>query len=208
MKNKQNSISYPFIDEILKNPPIIQSGSSFYGFRSGFFGIDIKFDRKMERAALVKNGDIFLLNIKSGSMTQITDTHIRESNAQFTQSGEELYFTSEDNLFLLSLRDASIKQMTSFMQDSPPEQRKPDDIQMWYSRQQKELFREFSSQRREGMTFPPFSPQKKIKPFHLNKNQNIYFLCPAICHKDRVYGNHGFPRQSRLCIPEHKSRNC
>jgi len=159
------------IDEILKNPPIIPSGFSFYGFRSGFFGIDIQFDRKMERAALVRNGDIFLLHLKNGAMTQITDT-----NAQFTQSGEELYFTSENNLFLLSLKDASTKQMTLFTQDSPPEKRKPDDIQMWYSKQQKELFKEFSAQRREGMPFFPFSPQKKIKPFHLNKNQNIYFL--------------------------------
>ncbi len=164
------------IDEILKNPPIIQSDFSFYGFRSGFFGIDIKFDRKMERAVLVRNGDIFLLQIKTGAMTQITDTNVRESDAQFTQSGEELYFTSEDNLFLLSLKDASLKQMTLFTQNPPPEKRKPDDIQMWYSKQQKELFKEFSAQRREGMPFFLSSPQKKIKPFPLNKNQIIYFM--------------------------------
>ncbi len=164
------------IDEILKNPPVIRSDFSFYGYRSGFLGMDLKYDREKKRAALVRNGDIFLLHLKNGTMTQITDTPARESDARFTQSGEELSFASKDNLFLLSLKEARIKQMTLFTKEPPPQQSKPDEIQTWYNKQQKELFQEYSARGREGMPFFPFSPQKKIKPFHLDKNQSIYFL--------------------------------
>lgn len=164
------------IDEILKNPPLLKSRSSFYGYGAGFSGINLKFDPQKEKAVLVRNGDLFLLLIKKGEMIQITNTNARESNARFTHSGEDLYFTSDHNLFLFSLKGSTLSQMTSFTYDSPPAKKKPNEIQSWYTQQQKELFKEFNKRRGESRFSLSSFSGKKIKPFYLNEKQSIYNL--------------------------------
>lgn len=196
------------IDEILKNPPLIQSTTSFYGYGSGFSGINLKFDPKKERAVIVRNGDIFLLHIEKGEMIQITNTNARESNARFTHTGEDLYFTSDHNLFLLSLKDSTLSQMTSFTHDSPPEKKKPDEIQTWYTQQQKELFHEFNKRQEEPrFPFSSFS-SKRMKPFYLNETQNIYLmeLSPDKKYVFFIMGERN-PDVKNTLVPEYVTRS-
>lgn len=195
------------IDEILRNPPLIQASTSFYGYGRGFSGIDLNFDPKKEKAVMVRNGDIYLLHLKKGDMIQITNTNARESNARFTHSGEDLYFTSDHNLFLLSLKDSCLSQMTSFTHDSPPEKKEPDEIQTWYTQQQKELFDEFNKPQEEPrFPFSSFS-QKRMKPFYLSETQNVYLmeLSPDNKHVFFIMGERNPDVKSTL-VPEYVTR--
>jgi dipeptidyl aminopeptidase/acylaminoacyl peptidase len=166
------------LDDMLKLPPAPSSISfRFPGF--GLFGMEIKFDRAQKKALLVRGGDISLLDIPSGKMTELIATDERESNANFTFDQEKIYFTSQGNLFLLSLQDRGLRQMTSFSKKAPAPAKKPDEVEKWYIDQQKELFQEFSraEQRtgRRGM-FPFLSSQTRRKPFFLTEEQDVASL--------------------------------
>jgi len=195
------------INEILKNPPLMQSSSSFYGYGSGFSGISLKWDPEKKKAVMGRNGDIFLLYRKKGEMIQITKTRARESNARFTFSGEDLCFTSNHNLFFLSLKDSTLKQMTSFTYDTPPKKRKTDEIQKWYSQQQKELFQEFNKQQGDDRSRFHSLSQKRMKPFYLDKTQNIYQLelSPDNKYVFFIMGERN-PEAKNTIVPEYVTR--
>jgi len=136
-------------EELLKVLPIPSRSSSYSRyFRSGFPGMEVRFDKEKKRALLIRDGDISLLDIPTGKLTQLTSTDERESNANFTFDQKKISFTYQDNLFLLNLQDRCLHQMTSFSKRTPPLDKKPDEIERWYQDQQKELFQEFSKPRR------------------------------------------------------------
>ena len=166
------------MDDLLKLPPFsTQTGYSRYS-RFGF-GMEIQYNREKTRALIGRNGDISLLDVPSGKITQIISTDARESNVRFTQDEKKISFTCQDNLFLLSLTDNSLRQMTSFTKQTPPPQQKPNEVEKWYRDQQKELFQEFSRPRRGsgrmGM-FPSFGGGNRRKPFIIKEGQYIFSL--------------------------------
>lgn len=168
------------LKDLLMLPPY-PSRSFFFSryFRFGSLGMEIKFNREKRRALFIRGGDIKLLDIPSGKITQLTFTDEQESNANFTFDQKKICFTCENNLFLLSLKDNSLHQMTSFSKKTPPSDKKPDETEKLYREQQKELFQEFKKPRRDrgqrGM-FPSFGDTKKRKPFFLNKDQSLAYL--------------------------------
>ncbi len=165
------------VNDLLKLPPFSSRASSFV--RRGFFGFEMRLDKSEKRAVFVRSGDISLLDIVSGKVTQLTFTDSNESNANFSFDQEKIYFTSENNLFLLSLRDNGLRQMTSFTKKAPPPSQKPDEVEKWYAEQQKELFQEFSKAQERGRLsgmFPSFDSTGRRKPFVLSENQNVYGL--------------------------------
>jgi dipeptidyl aminopeptidase/acylaminoacyl peptidase len=128
--------------EMQKLPALSAGGrGGMAGF--GGFGGETRFDREHKRVLISQAGDISLLDLASGNIASLITTDARESNANFTFDKKKIYFTSEDNLFVFSLQDRSLKQMTSFTRRTPPPERKPDDLAKWYSDQQLELFQQF-----------------------------------------------------------------
>src|SRR5581483_1120984 len=59
-----------------------------------------------------ENGDIFLYDHTRGERKQLTRTDDAEINPHFTQDQRHIYFTRSSNLFVMSLEDGSIAQMT------------------------------------------------------------------------------------------------
>jgi len=166
------------LDDLLKLPPLpARTFGRFRGF--GLFGVEIRFDKAEKRALIVRGGDISLLDIPSGKITELTLTDERDSNANFSFDQEKIYFTSQNNLFLLSLKDGSLRQLTSFSKRTPPPSKKPDDVEKWYSDQQKELFQEFSkaAERMGQRGMPPFlGSSSQRKPFFLGEGQEVASL--------------------------------
>ncbi len=76
------------IEDLLKLPPF-PSRSSFSRY-SGFFGMEIRFDKERKRALFTRGGDIYLLDIPSGKTTQLTATDERESGVNFTFDQEKI----------------------------------------------------------------------------------------------------------------------
>jgi dipeptidyl aminopeptidase/acylaminoacyl peptidase len=172
------------MQEMQKLPPAPASGAAFRMSGFGGFGGDARFDKDRKRALQTQGGDISLLDIAAGKTTVLISTDARKSNANFSFDQKKIYFTSEDNLFVFSLEDRGLRQMTSFSRSTPPPDRgKPDELAKWYSDQQAELFQQFKqgldrTGGREGMLggrggFQAQAPASRRKPFVLKENQNI-----------------------------------
>jgi dipeptidyl aminopeptidase/acylaminoacyl peptidase len=182
---KQNPIPQKTtIEEMQKLPPAPPSAGAFRMFGFGGFGGDVRFDKDRKRALQTQGGDITLLDIAAGKTTVLISTDARKSNADFTFDQKKIYFTSEDNLFVFSIEDRSLRQMTSFTRRTPPPDRgKPDELAKWYSDQQGELFQQFKQGLdrrggREGMGggrggFQAQAPTSRRKPLVLKENQNV-----------------------------------
>lgn len=169
------------VDELLKLPPIPPSSQySLYRFsRFRSLEMEIKFDKKKQRALLVRQGDIYLLDIPTGTTTQLTFTDEQESNANFTFDEKKIYYTFQNNLFLLSLEKKSLMQLTSFSRKKTPEPKKSDEIEKFYQEQQKELFEQFKTKQRERTPrniFSSLPKSRRRKPFYLGEEQRLISL--------------------------------
>lgn len=195
-------------EDLLKLPPL-PSRAAFSRYSRYIFGMEINFDREKKRAVIVRNGDINLLDVATGKITQLTFTDERESNANFTSDGEKISFTCQDNLFLLSLKDNSLRQMTSISRKAPPSPKKPDEVEEWYRQQQQKLFEEFSLPRRgrgRGM-FPSFGGGSSRQPFFLEEGQFIFGLDLSPDEKYVIFLlSESLPEVKQTIVPNYLTR--
>ncbi len=61
-----------------------------------------------------KNGDIFLFDVGSGQVKQITNTVARESNPYFSGDEKKIYFTLDQNTYRWEITTGSVQQITDF----------------------------------------------------------------------------------------------
>src|SRR5215471_14589926 len=65
-------------------------------------------DEGRTRKLFVADGDIFLLDLRTGNRRQLTQTIAAESAPGFTLNPDHVYFTRENNLYLLSLSTGAL----------------------------------------------------------------------------------------------------
>ncbi len=65
-------------------------------------------------------GDLYTLNNATGKITQITKTSEAETNPRFTQDGKRITFTRGGNLFLMSLDNGFLEQLTDIRSAAAP----------------------------------------------------------------------------------------
>jgi dipeptidyl aminopeptidase/acylaminoacyl peptidase len=150
-----------------------------------------------------RNGDIYLYDNTTGAVRQLTKTADMESNPRFTADGKRIAFTRANNLYVMSLEDGSLVQMTDIRAGGAPaapapgagfgggfgqgrgggaaaasgEQQKGTESQEYLKKEQKELLeyvRDRAAQREEQQ-----ARQKKEnprKPFTLQPRQSIMGL--------------------------------
>ena len=68
--------------------------------------------RDHKRMVYARNGDIYLYDYSNDRCRQITKTADAESNPRFTRDGNHISFTRANNLYVMSLEDGSLVQMT------------------------------------------------------------------------------------------------
>ncbi|MCR4396673.1 MAG: DPP IV N-terminal domain-containing protein, partial [Candidatus Saccharicenans sp.] len=175
-------------EKILENPPLGGAGRfrGFFGF--GRFGSSWQWDKNRKRLLVNQNGDIFLHDLATRKTEQLTATDQAESSLGFTFDQKKIYYQSGDNLFILSLTDRSLRQLTSFTREKQPEPPKPTDIQKWYEDQQRALFKDIFRMGFEGFgrggggadLLPPLSRvTTRRKPFLLAENQRLVLAEPS-----------------------------
>lgn len=129
------------------------------------------------------NGDLFLMELQSGKRDQLTNTIEREGNPQFTDNGEGIIFTREDNLFLLE-EPFKITQLTQFKKGKAPRERSPSDFRRWIAEEQMELIdileeraaeREARSRRRAARR-----PQRPLEIYLGNDNVSDLKISPDL----------------------------
>src|SRR5215204_4654756 len=75
-------------------------------------------DRRL--TVFTEEGDVFLYDHGKGERRQLTRTVEAESNAHFTRDQRAVYFTRQNNLYVMSLDGGSLEQLTDIRAPAPP----------------------------------------------------------------------------------------
>jgi len=88
-----------------------------------------------------KYGDLFLLNILSGKIKQITRTNSRESNPEFNLSEDKIIYTIGNNLFSWEIKTGQTRQLTQLKSgQKPPKTKSKSEQEAWLYNQQANMF--------------------------------------------------------------------
>jgi dipeptidyl aminopeptidase/acylaminoacyl peptidase len=92
-----------------------------------------------------KNGDIYLSDLKTGSVQQLTSTVERESNPAFGGDDSSVLFMRGDNLYALKINGGGLVQLTNFVHTPAVAMHKGqgtggNEQERWLKSQQLELF--------------------------------------------------------------------
>ena len=102
-----------------------------------------KWNKTHTKKVYIKNGDIFLEDIRSNKITQLTGTGDKESNPTFNGAEDEVLFMRGNNLFALKLTGGELLQLTNFVHSATKKGNDVDDDTeqaKWLKQQQQELF--------------------------------------------------------------------
>jgi len=102
-----------------------------------------QWNKKHTIKVYAKNGDVFIENIKTGKIIQLTTTTDREENPAFNASEDEVLFTRGNNLYALKLNGGELIQLTNFVKSASKKAKDDDDDTeqaKWLKAQQLELF--------------------------------------------------------------------
>lgn len=72
------------------------------------------YNKDRSKALLERNGDLFILNLKTGQEIQLTKTIERESNAGFNMAEDKIIFQRGDNLYSISPNGGQLAQLSNF----------------------------------------------------------------------------------------------
>ncbi len=110
------------------------------------FGV---YNKTLTKKLYEKNGDLFLLDIPTGKITQITSTLERESSASFSFDERKVIFTTNSNLFSWEITNGTFAQLTDFKRGSKRPDAKPSEQDKWLKTDQLAYF-EVLKQRNES----------------------------------------------------------
>ena len=115
-------------------------------------------NKKRTQLVFEKNGDIWLYDLKTGAVKQLTSTADRENSPSFSGDESKVLFMRGDNLYALKLNGGELIQLTNFSKATTPAAAAPtgrrsavarrgaidqaagNDQERWLKKQQLELF--------------------------------------------------------------------
>ncbi len=97
------------------------------------------YNRNETKKVYSKNGDIFLLDVPSMQVKQITNTTEKESSPDFTFDEKGILFVRNSNLFSIDLNEGLITQLTDFRQGSEPGEKSKTKREKWLEREELKL---------------------------------------------------------------------
>jgi dipeptidyl aminopeptidase/acylaminoacyl peptidase len=95
-----------------------------------------RYTRDYGKKVFERNGDIFLLDMKTNRTTQITNTVDAESQPRFSFSEKQALFVRDNNLFSWDLLSGNLTQRTDFRKGQAPKENKPNTEQQKYLAQE------------------------------------------------------------------------
>ena len=87
------------------------------------------FDRERHRAAFVRNGDVFVRDLRTRKLTQITRTPANESSPQFSADGRSLQFRSGSDWLACDLETGVTGPVALLALSRDPDEKKPGDLE-------------------------------------------------------------------------------
>ncbi len=98
------------------------------------------YSRDRKKVIYQKNGDIFLVDMESSQLTQITNTVERESRPQFSGDEQFVLFQRENNLYQWEMKSGALKQLTDFRKGHERKDPELSAQAAWLKRDQLEYF--------------------------------------------------------------------
>lgn len=92
-------------------------------------GRDPVFDRTRRRAAFIRNGDVFVRDLKSRKLTQVTRTPATESAPQFSADGTHVRFRSGNDWYAYDLAGGGTGPVALLATTKDPDDKKPGDLE-------------------------------------------------------------------------------
>ena len=89
----------------------------------------------------VRNGNLFLMDLKNGTVTQMTDWLQKATSPEFVLHDSAVSFLMDQNLFLLYPETGQLRQVTNFSFDKKVQKKQISKQDQWLEEQQKELFK-------------------------------------------------------------------
>ena len=139
-------------------------------------GADAVFDRAHTRAAFVRNGDVFMRELASGRLIQVTRTPQKEASPQFSADGRALQYRSGNDWFVYDIASGVAAPAAIVETDDDPAAKKPDDL----GRLQLRLFStlrsiksDHAAEEKHGDDFSKGDPSRAPLPFHIGAKVKI-----------------------------------
>ncbi len=90
----------------------------------------------------VRNGNLYLSEIKTGKIEPLIESSQRISNAGFLSNEEEIFYEIDNNIFSWDRETGKTLQLVEFSKDAEPKEKsaKKSDKEEWLNNQQLELF--------------------------------------------------------------------
>jgi dipeptidyl aminopeptidase/acylaminoacyl peptidase len=135
--------------------------------------------RDGSRRAVSYNGDLYLIDVRSGATRRLTDTPpITESNPSFAADGRKLYFLRDgQNVMSLDLETPLIRQVTDIRPGPAPADPRPSDGQRsTLEAQQRELFGVLRDEvRRDSITRAErlWREGQRVRTLYLRPNERV-----------------------------------
>jgi dipeptidyl aminopeptidase/acylaminoacyl peptidase len=126
------------------------------------------------RKLFVQDGDLVLLDLRSGDRRQLTTTAGNESAPGFTLNRDHIYYTRDNNLFVLSLSTGTLDQLTDIRRGTAPRDTRFTDSQKFIEQQQRQLItavQEKADDRKE--TEDKQKKRERIKPLYLGQRESV-----------------------------------
>jgi dipeptidyl aminopeptidase/acylaminoacyl peptidase len=82
--------------------------------RKGFPTGDVQFNNARTKIVYEKYGDIYVQDVTSGNIIQVTNTVVYEFSPMFSRNGQKVFYTSDQNLFSWEIATGKISQLTDF----------------------------------------------------------------------------------------------
>lgn len=98
------------------------------------------YSRDFRRKVFSRSGDIFLLDVASGKVQQITNTLDNEGNPRFSGDEKSITWLSNNNLFAWEAASGGITQLTNFRSGQTRPSAKPLENEEWLKEDQMDLF--------------------------------------------------------------------
>ncbi len=139
-------------------------------------GANAVFDRKRTRAAFVRSGDVFLRDLASGRLTQVTRTPQAEASPQFSADGRALQYRAGSDWFSYDIAGGISGPAAVLRTEKDPEAKKPDDLaqqQLRYFSTLRKLQSDREAQKKNADEFAKGDPTRAPQPFYLGDDVKI-----------------------------------
>jgi Tol biopolymer transport system component len=139
-------------------------------------GADAVFDRQHVRAAFVRNGDVFIRDVASGRLTQVTRTPQQESSPQFTADGRALHYRSGIDWFVYDITGGIGGPAAIVKAEKDPDAKTPDDLsalQLKYFSTLREIKGDHDAQKKNDQDFAKADPGRSPQPFYIGDDVKI-----------------------------------